>query len=355
VGNPTEADLPVLPRPLLEALADPRSLHYTPEPLGLPAARRAVAADWNARGVPISAANIALTASTSEAYSVLFKILCDPGDEILVPAPSYPLLGMLAAFESVQLRSYPLIYAGRWHVDIPALREAITPRTKAIVTVTPNHPTGSYLGNDEFEAMLDLDIPIVSDEVFANYPIKVPEGRIRSTAHATRGLVFALEGLSKLVALPQMKLGWIGVAGDPSRVAEAMARLEWVLDTYLSVGAPIQHALPSLLQHRTTIQNAIQTRVQQNLEVARQALKRARCTSILEVEGGWYAIVRVPETRSDEAWALDLLETADVLVQPGYFFDMHRGAHVVVSLLTPAAVFAEGMDRFAAYLGEATL
>ncbi len=352
IGNPTAASLACPDRAILDALADPRGLTYAPLPLGLASAREAVARDWRARGVDIDAAHIALTASTSEAYSVLFKLLCDPGDEILVPAPSYPLLGFLAAFESVQLRSYPLVHAGRWHVDIEGLRAAVTPRTKAIVVVNPNNPTGSYLGQQELGLMLDTGLPIVSDEVFATYPLEMPFGRVTSLATATRGLVFALEGLSKLAALPQLKLGWIGVAGDPVLRGRAMARLELVLDAYLSVGAPIQHALQPILQSRANTHDAIRARTRTNLAIAREAVKQAPAASVLDVEGGWYAIVRVPETRSDEQWALSLVERAGLHVQPGYFFDMSRGAHLVVSLLTPTAIFEEGMRRLASLVAE---
>jgi len=276
-------------------------------------------------------------------------MLADPGDEILVPAPSYPLLGFLAAFESVRLVPYPLVYAGSWHVDVDAMKRAVTPRTRAIVVVSPNNPTGSYLGRSELEAMLDLGLPVISDEVFAPYPIAVPDDRVRTVAHATRGLVFALSGLSKLAALPQMKLGWIAVAGEGALVAEAMARLELVLDAYLSVGAPVQHALPSLLRGSTTTTDAIRARVRTNLAVVQGAMTGTSAT-VLTVEGGWYAIVRVPDTRSEEEWVLALIEEDSVHVHPGYFFDMHAGAHLVVSLLTPEDVFAEGVARIRARL-----
>lgn len=355
-SNPTTAGIPYESQAILEALADRRGLRYAPDPLGSGAARQAVASDWTARGTAMDASRIALTASTSEAYAVLFKVLCDPGDEVLVPAPSYPLLGFLAAFESVKLKTYPLVYAGRWHVDVEALRAAVTPRTKAIVVVSPNNPTGSYLGEEELEAMLDLGLPIVSDEVFATYPlagagaesIAPPEGRVASVASAKRGLVFALSGLSKLAALPQMKLGWIGVAGEPGLASEAMARLELVLDAYLSVATPVQHALPAILASRSTAEGAIRERTRKNLAVVREAAKRAPAMSVLDAEGGWYAILRVPETRTDEEWALELLEKDGVHVQPGYFFDMPRGAHLVVSLLTPEPALAKGMERIAA-------
>ncbi len=354
VSNPTTAGIPYASSAILSALADPRALVYAPEALGLRVAREAVAADWSRRGVAIDAARIAITASTSEAYAVLFKLLCDPGDEVLVPAPSYPLLGFLAAFESVTLKTYPLVYAGRWHVDLDALRAAVTPRTKAIVVVSPNNPTGSYLGRAELEAMLDLGVPVVSDEVFATYPLgeRLPEGRVDSVARATRGLVFALSGLSKLAALPQLKLGWIGVAGDPSLVTQAMARLELVLDAYLSVATPVQHALPALLTSRGLAEDAIRARIRTNFVAVHRAAKAAASATVLHAEGGWYAILRVPEVLTDEEWALDLVERDAVHVQPGYFFDMDRGANLIVSLLTPEAVLDEGMKRIGARIAE---
>lgn len=357
MSNPTAAGIPYDETSILEAISDPRGLVYAPDALGMPAAREAIAQDWTARGGDIDASRIALTASTSEAYAVLFKLLCDPGDDVLVPAPSYPLLGFLAAFESVALTTYPLVYAGRWYVDLEALRSAIGPRTKAIVVVSPNNPTGSYLGEEELEAMLDLGLPIVSDEVFATYPLhgernEVPKGRVASVVTAKRGLVFALAGLSKLAALPQMKLGWIGVGGEPTLVAQARARLELVLDAYLSVATPVQHALATILATRGTAEDAIRARTRRNLAVVRSTIARAPSATVLDIEGGWYAIVRVPETRSDEEWALELAVRAHVHVQPGYFFDMHRGAHLVVSLLTPEATLAEGMKRIATRIEE---
>ncbi len=350
-GNPTTVGLRYESQAILRALSDPRALEYAPSPLGLGEAREAVALDWTSRGTPIDASNIALTASTSEAFAVLFKILCDPLDEILVPAPSYPLLAFLAAFEGIRVKAYPLVYAGRWNVDTQSLRAAVTPRTKAIVVVSPNNPTGSYLGADELEAMLDLGVPIVSDEVFATYPLtsnaSVPEGRLASVAGARRGLVFALSGLSKLAALPQLKLGWIGVSGAPAFVADAMTRLELVLDTYLSVATPVQLALPALLAARSTTEQAVRERTRGNLAVIRDIIKRAPAATVLDVEGGWYATLRLPEVRTDEAWAVRFADEDDAILQPGYLFDMSHGAHLVVSLLTPEHVLAEGIFRVA--------
>lgn len=356
VSNPTTAELPYPREVVLAALGSPDALVYEPDPLGMPVARRAVARELEAQGTPVAAERVAITASTSEAYGALFTLLCDPGDELLVPSPSYPLLGWLASYASVTLRPYPLFHAGRWHVDIGALREAVTERTRGIVVVAPNNPTGSYLGRDELEAMLDLGLPIVSDEVFARYPLTtdgaVPEDRVPSVLVAGRGLVFALSGLSKLAGLPQLKLGWIAVGGEEARAAEAMDRLALVLDAYLSVGAPVQHALPAILAARRITTDAITTRTRENLTTLRVALGAAPAATLLDVEGGWYAIVRVPATQSDEAWVVGLLEREGVHVQPGYFFDMH-GAHLVVSLLTPSTVFAEGARRIARFVSAA--
>lgn len=357
VSNPTAAGLPYPRDAILDALASPGALLYAPDPLGLRAAREAVSAELASHGTPVPLARIALTASTSEAYAVLFKLLCDPGDEVLVPTPSYPLLDWLAAYESIALRPYPLVYAGRWHVDLAALRAAVTPRTRAVVVVAPNNPTGSYLGREELDAMLDLGLPLVSDEVFARYPLsadgRVPEDRVSSVLVARRGLVFSLAGLSKLAALPQLKLGWIAVSGDDARVADAMSHLELVLDAYLSVGAPVQHAVRTILATRHVTTDAITARTRRNLSTLREAIARAPAASVLDVEGGWYATVRVPDTTSDEERAVRLLEDHDVFVHPGYFFDMHRGAHVIVSLLTPEATFAEGVERLVGHLAGA--
>lgn len=346
VSNPTTAGI-TYDGGVLPALAHAGAAVYAPEPLGLLSARAAVAAHVGASGTSVDATRIAITASTSEAYAALFKIFCDPGDEILVPSPSYPLLEYLAAFECVNLKPYPLVYAGGWHVDLEGLKSAVGPRTRAIVVVAPNNPTGSYLGAEELEAMLDTGLPIVSDEVFAEYPLgTLPEGRVRSVLGAQRGLVVALSGLSKSAALPQLKLGWIAAAGDAKNVDRLMARLELVLDAYLSVGAPVQHALPSLLSSAHVARDHVRTRTRKNLATVREVLARAPTATMLPVEAGWYATLRVPETRSDEAWAIELLERDGVYVHPGYFFDM-RGAHLVVSLLTPENTLAEGIRRVA--------
>lgn len=346
VSNPTAARIPYDATALVRAFAQPHMLAYEPHPLGLASARAIVAEE-----IGVASSQIALTASTSEAYAVLFKLFCDPGDEILVPTPSYPLLDWLASFESVTLKQYPLVYAGGWHIDIDALKQAVTNHTRAIVVVAPNNPTGSYLGAEELEALLDLGLPIISDEVFAHYPLgPMREGRLSSvlTKAAARGLVFSLSGLSKMAALPQMKLGWIACAGDPERVNATMNRLELVLDAYLSVGAPVQHALKPLLEASRATTDEIRLRTAENLAAAWKIARKHDLITQLDVEGGWYVTWRVPETMSDEEWALTLVREDSVYVHPGYYFDMRRGAHLVLSLLTPEDEFSEGIARIAA-------
>lgn len=354
VSNPTTADLPYDNDAILAALSSSRALVYEPLPLGLAPARAAAAATF---GCGIGAERVAITASTSEAYAALFKVLCDPGDQILVPSPSYPLLSWLAAFEAVELVSYPLVYAGRWHVDLGALTRSITPRTRGIVLVNPNNPTGSYVGRDELEAMLDLGLPILSDEVFSPYAFgdAIPSDRVRTVATATRGLVFSLGGLSKYAALPQMKLGWIACGGAKDSVRVALDRLESVLDAYLSVGSPVQHGLAALLAASDPTRAAIARRTRENLATMDSLLRQSHgLVTRLDVEGGWYATLRVPAVVSDEDWALGLVRDEGVFVHPGYFFDMHRGAHLIVSLLTPEAILRAGVERILEHVARLT-
>ena len=338
-SNPTRAGLPYARATILEALASADALLYEPSPFGLWSAREAVA-----RELEVDPARVVLTASTSEAYGFLFKLLCDPGDEVLVPVPSYPLFEHLARLEAVRAVPYRLAYDGRWHVDVDSLRNAVSQRTRAIVTVSPNNPTGSYLKHDELAALSSLGLPIVSDEVFASYPLREEPTRATTALEAQGTLVFSLGGLSKLAALPQMKLAWIVVGGDAPDVTDAMARLEVLADAYLSVGTPVQHALPHLLASRVSAESAIQSRTRANLELLRSRVTGTAGT-LLDVEGGWYATLRVPATRSEESWVLELLEEDGVHVHPGHFFDFEREAYLVLSLLTPEGIFAEGVGR----------
>jgi alanine-synthesizing transaminase len=305
-------------------------------------------------GVEVAASRILLTASTSEAYSYLFKLLADPGDEILVPRPSYPLFEYLAAMESVRIRQYPLRYDGGWHIDFAELERAITGRTRAIVVVNPNNPTGSFLKREEWERLQRLDIPILSDEVFADYGFAESGGaadpqRISTLAGSHGVLTFSMSGLSKIAGLPQMKLGWI-VAGGPGHEA-ALEGLEWIADTFLSVAAPVQVALPRLLAASAGVQSQIRARTRANLASLRAAIGAASPCQVLNVEGGWYAVLQVPRTRSEEEWTLHLLAEKNVLVQPGFFYDFESEAFLVLSLLTAPTTFEEGLRRLLATLG----
>jgi aspartate/methionine/tyrosine aminotransferase len=361
VSNPTTAGLPYDEAAVLAAFADPRSLTYRPLPFGMESAREAVAQSYAEAGIALDPARVVLTASTSEAYGHLFKLLCDPGDEVLVPAPSYPLFDLLARFEGVTLVPYRLAYDGAWHIDRATVEAAVTSRTRAVLVVSPNNPTGSYLKRGELHALGRLGLPIVSDEVFAPFALKV-DAAIGDGARATsvlevggrdaseRGapLVFALNGLSKLAALPQMKLGWIAVGGsDRARVEEALARLELLADAYLSVGTPVQLALPALLRARGVTVSAIQARLATNLATLRAAVAGTP-VSVLDVEGGWYATLRLPTIQTEEEWALALLEGDGVYVHPGHFFEFAEEAYLVVSLLTAEATLREGVARVVA-------
>jgi len=340
LSNPTEAGISYPPE-LLSPLAHPASLRYEPEALGLPAARAALARWFTDRGLPVAPGRVALTASSSESYGHLFHMLADPGDEVLIPAPSYPLFSFLADLTGVTLKPYPLRYDGAWFIDLAALQAALTPRSRAILVVSPNNPTGSYVKPDEARALRSLaasrGLALISDEVFLDYPL----GAARSPSLLSDDcLTFVLGGLSKLAGLPQLKLGWVLIGGPSDAVATATERLETIADTFLSVGTPVQHALPSLLQAASVIGDQIRARTRHNLATLRAALASSTAT-LLDVEGGWYATVQMPATRPEEDWALGLLDLG-ALAHPGHFFDFDREPFLIVSLLPTPETFAAG-------------
>jgi len=349
-SNPTRAGL-MAPTDLLAALAHASAARYDPTPLGLAATRAAVATDYRRRGVEVAPEHVLLTASTSEAYAFLFKLLCDPGDVVLIPRPSYPLFEHLAGLEAVGCAAYALAHDGEWHIDFGDLERqlASAPRARAIVVVHPNNPTGSYVKRDEAERLHDLaasrGLALVADEVFADFSFRDDARRQPSFAVEGPALAFTLGGLSKCCGLPQLKLGWVVTSGPASLRREALARLEMVADTFRSVGTPVQVAAPEILARLPDLQRPLAERVHANLaELERQA-PRAPAASVLSVEGGWYAILRVPATLSEEQRVLQLLEAHDVLVHPGFFFDFPAEAYLVLSLLPEPAVFAEGLRR----------
>jgi len=344
-SNPTRAQIPYDGEAIRAALAEAPFLRYEPAPFGVASAREAVARDLSTNGTPVDPSRIVLTASTSEAYAFLFKLLADPGDEILVPVPSYPLFEHLARLEAVRAVPYRLAYDGAWHADVDSARAAVTARTRAIIVVNPNNPTGSYLKKSELASLASLGLPLVSDEVFARFPLREDQTRCASALEQSSApLVFALGGLSKLAGLPQMKVAWMAVGGEDGRVDSALARLEVVADAFLSVGTPVQLALPRLLASGRPTEEAIRLRTAANLAWLRAAVAGSPA-SVLDLEGGWYATLRLPATETEEAWVLALLEKDGVYVHPGHFFDFDREAYIVVSLLTPEATLVEGINR----------
>jgi aspartate/methionine/tyrosine aminotransferase len=345
-SNPTRAGF-AYPADLLAGLADAGSLEYEPAPRGLASAREAVAADFARRGLDVPADRILLTASTSEAYAFLFKLLCNAGDSVLVPRPSYPLFELLAGLECVDALPYPLAYDGEWHLSVSGVERAIEANTRAVVVVSPNNPTGSYLKRDEAEALAALcarkGLALISDEVFADYGFGADPRRLRSVATDGPALAFALGGLSKSCGLPQLKLGWLAVSGPAPERQQALRRLELVADTFLSVATPIQRAAPSLLARLPELQAPIRARLAENLAALSAGLTPGSKATLLRPEGGWSAVLRVPATVPEEDLVLGLLERHGVLVHPGYFFDFPSEAFLVLSLLAPAAEFRAGL------------
>lgn len=347
-SNPTRVGISY-PDDLLRSLSDTAALRYEPAPFGLPAAREAVSADYRRRGVDVPADRVLLTASSSESYAFLFKLLCDPGDAVLVPRPSYPLFDYLAGMESVAVGHYPLRYDGEWHVDLPALAQAVTPRLRAIVVVNPNNPTGSFLKRGEATVVQEIaarqGVAVISDEVFADYALRPDPGRAPCLGALGAALTFCLGGLSKSCGLPQLKLGWVAVSGPPPLREEALARLEVVADTYLTVGTPVQRALPAILARRVELHMPIAARVAGNLASLRRRCAPPCPVTLLEPEGGWYATLRIPATVPEEDRVARLVEEDGILVHPGYFFDFPHEAHLVISLLPEPALFADAVDR----------
>jgi alanine-synthesizing transaminase len=345
-SNPTRVGLP-RPTGLLELLAQPAAMTYAPDPRGDPAAREAVASDARRRGLEVDREQIVLTASTSEAYALALKLLCDPGESLLVPLPSYPLFDFLADLESVTLERYPLGYDGRWYLDLDAVQRSITPATRAIVVVNPNNPTGSFLKRPEADGLLDLcasrGLALISDEVFADYSFAPDPHRVAAVDGSGRTLTLSFGGLSKSCGLPQLKLGWTIVSGPDALRREALARLDVIADTYLSVGTPVQQAAPAILSRIPELQAPIVERVGRNLGALREACAGGSAATLLDAEGGWCAILRVPAVVSEEERACRLLEERGVLVHPGYFFDFEVEAHLVVSLLPEPGAFARGV------------
>ena len=332
---------------ILSALANPQSLTYQPEPKGLLAARDAVAGYYTDRSDRVASSDMILTTSTSEAYSFVFRALCNPGDEVLIPTPSYPLFDLLADIQDVRLIRYPLVYDHGWQIDFHALEAALSTSTRAIIVVHPNNPTGHFTKANERSRLnqicADRQIAMMADEVFLDFSLSAkPQS---SCATNSEALTFTLSGLSKMCGLPQMKAAWLITSGPDDLKTQALDRIEVIADTYLSMSAPIQQAIPIFLEQRHEFQREVTSRIRENLaELDRQLATQKTC-SRLAIEGGWYATLRVPATRTDEEVALDLLDKKNVYVYPGHFYDFPADGYLIVSLIAPEQEFAEGIKR----------
>lgn len=345
-SNPTHCGFTYDEAAILSPLASPEALIYDPNPQGILNAREAVCAYYRDHGAAVDPAQIFLTTSTSEAYSYVFRLLCDPGDEILIAQPSYPLFDFLATLDDVKLTSYALFYDHGWHLDIEAVRQRITPRTRAIALVHPNNPTGHFIKENEqaqLEALcVEHNLALIIDEVFLDYPLVPMQAKSFATGPHP-ALTFILSGLSKIAALPQMKAAWICAFGPGEALRQSLTRLEIIADTFLSMNAPIQHALPHWLAHSHTIQQQISQRIAANLAALDALLAEQTMVTRLAVEAGWYAILRIPAIRRDEETAIDLIRSAGVSTHPGYFFGFPGDGWLVVSLLTPQNDFRMGL------------
>ena len=347
ISNPTRAQLHYDAETILQSLADPKAMDYDPQPKGLRSARDAAASYYRQQHDEIDPESIVLTTSTSEGYSYVLRLLCNAEDEILVPKPSYPLFEFLADLQDVKLVPYPLLYDHGWQIDFPSLYKAVNHRTRAVVVVHPNNPTGSFVAESERSALnnfcREYNLALVVDEVFLDYG---HDGAPRPTFATNRDvLTFTLSGISKISGLPQMKLAWLITSGPDEQVSAAMARMEVIADTYLSMNAPIQLAAPVLLEQRRTIQPLLLDRVRANLSELDRGLTRQKSCDRLDVEGGWYAVLRVPVTQSDEELAIEILRRASVLVHPGHFYDFPGDGYLIVSLITPPQDFRRGIEQ----------
>jgi len=350
-SNPTRVGLTYDSREILGALALPQAMRYEPDPRGLKNALQAIADYYEQQGASVHPDAVFLTASTSDAYSILFKLLGNPGDEILIPRPGYPLLAHLAGFEGLLPYSFPLRYeaAKGWSFDLEVIEALITPRTRAIVLVNPNNPTGSYIKDRELSVLGTIcrrhDLALIVDEVFSDFAAPDAPGRVQTAIRPSETLTFVLNGFSKMLALPQVKLAWIVVSGESESARAARMHLETILDFYLSVATPIQHGAERLLRLRKPIQNQILSRIDENIGFLEEKCRGTDNCRMLLREGGWYAIVEITDAVSDEERAISLLAQDNTLVHPGFFYEFHREGFVVVSLLPSQETFHTGISR----------
>jgi aspartate/methionine/tyrosine aminotransferase len=352
ISNPTICGFHYDETAILGALQSSAALRYDPQPKGLVSSRAAVAEYYKEIGAAIAPERVILTTGTSEAYSFLFRLLCEPGDEVVVAHPSYPLFEFLASIQDVKLRPFHLLYDHGWQIDFSALKNCIGAWTRAILLVHPNNPTGNFISAREAEKLdaicAQYNLALVVDEVFLDYRLSGDFARAESHgtfAGDSEALTFVLSGLSKISALPQMKVGWIAACGPENLVGDAVARLEVIADTYLSLNAPMQHSLPALLAQRRALQPQLLSRIESNLHALDAQLAKQYLVTRLDLEGGWYAVLRVPAVQSDEELSIELLDRCSVVVHPGHFYEFSGEGFLVISLLTPTDQFEEGVRR----------
>jgi len=354
-SNPTRCGFRYQPDHLIPPAVLQKSVFYDPDPRGLLEARQAIAEWYHRQNIAVDPQSIVLTSSTSEAYSFLLQLLCDAGEAIAVPKPGYPLFEYLCRLSDVHCNSYRLAYDGEWHIDIQSVEEILSERTKALVLVHPNNPTGSFVKKEERTGIVSLTrdsgVPLIVDEVFGAFPIGQDGRRHESFAGSQETLTFTLNGLSKVAALPQMKLAWIVISGPVDQRTDALQRLEVIADTFLSVGTPIQHSLKTILTDSAPLTARIRERISANLKHASLAFSSTSPVSLFKCEGGWNAVLRLPATKSDEQWASDLLIEKKVLTHPGHLFEFELGSCIVVSLMPEPEVFSTGIRGIADQVG----
>jgi len=347
-SNPSRCKFQSLDRSLVKSLGKKENLEYRPEPKGLESSREAIQKYYQERRIKISSNQLFLTSSTSEAYSFLFRLLANAGDHVLFPTPSYPLFQFLVDINDLEMGTYSLKADDQWQIDFEDLEASITAKTKIIVLVNPNNPTGSYMKADELEKLNEICLQnrlcLLSDEVFWDYSFG-PDNQGVSLMQNVTVPSFVLGGISKTLGLPQMKLSWIAMDGPTEFISEASQRLEIISDTYLSVNTPTQNALADWMQKRPKIQDEIRQRLNDNRARLISEIKNDEVLSLCHGEGGWYSILKIPSTYSEEEWVLKFLREDQVYVHPGYFFDFENQAHIVVSLLTPSDTFQKGIQK----------
>jgi alanine-synthesizing transaminase len=350
VSNPTKCALDYGALDVGHSFEAREILDYSPDPWGLPGAREAVARFYADMGIAVPVGRIMLTSSTSEGYNYVFRLLCDPEDGVLAPAPSYPLFQFLADVNDVRIASYPLVYEdGAWRIDREGFLAALTNKMRAVIVVSPNNPTGSYLREGDmrfiYEVAAERGLAIICDEVFADYSLEPRSDAVRTLVGRGDGpLTFVLSGLSKILAMPQMKLSWIAIGGAADVVMQASQRLEMIADTFLSVNTPVQTACAAWLAKRSALQGPVLERLRGNLRLAREMAAPCDGLELLHAEGGWYAVVSMDGMKDEDAFAVSLARERHVIAHPGYYYDFAEGAHVVLSLLTEPTAWSKGLD-----------